>query len=64
MMLNACSVRNKSCILRYVIRDNHLNLFSVIEKWLRNDSSAIAPFLPATHDFYHFPGKHGRGGDI
>lgn len=65
MLLNACSVRNKSCILRDLIRDNHLDLFFVTETWLTQyDSSAIAAFLPPTHDFYHFPREHSRGGGV
>ena len=65
MLLNACSVRNKSCMLRDFIRDNHLDLFFITETWLTQyDSSAIAAFLPATHDFYHSPREHGRGGGV
>ena len=56
---------DKKCILRDVIRDNHQDLFSVTETWLTQyDSSNIAAFLPATHDFYHFPREHGRGGGV
>ena len=65
MFLNACSIRNKSCLIRDAIIDNSVDLFFVVETWLTSsDTSSIAAFLPDTHDFYHFPRDNRRGGGV
>ena len=65
MLINACSVKNKSCILKDTIVDNSLQLLFITETWLSPyDTSAIAAFIPESHNFYHFPRDNRPGGGI
>ena len=64
-LINACSIKNKSSTLYDLIVDKSLDLLFITETWLSEyDTSAIAAFLPETHNFFHCPRKEGRGGGV
>ena len=63
-LLNARSVRNKTCIIRDYITENHIDIFCLTETWLnKNDNAVIAEFVPETHVLHHSP-REGRGGGV
>ena len=69
LLINACSVRNKTCMLKDLIIDNNVGICCITETWLHDtDTSVIAAFVPNSHEFYHFPrserGMSSRGGGV
>ena len=63
-LLNVCSVRNKTCIIRDLITDEKIDLFIFIETWLsQGDEAVIQEFMPETHYFVHLP-RDGRAGGV
>ena len=64
-LLNAQSVRNKSCHLRDYVTDNDIDILCLSETWLSDiDCAAIAALTPETHVLHHVPRLDKRGGGV
>ena len=62
-LINANSVRNKTCLLRDFITDNKIDIMCVTETWIKeNETAVIAALVPETHLFCHNPRDGGYGG--
>ena len=69
LLINARSIRNKTCVIKDLILDNNISICCITETWLSDsDTSVIPEFVPNSHEFYHFPrcerGVSIRGGGV
>ena len=66
-MLNVQSIRNKTTIIRELIREINLDILILTETWLSHgvqDQSRINDMLPNTHTFHHKPREEKTGGGV
>ena len=69
LLINARSVKNKTCMVKDLIIDNNISICCITETWLYDtDTSVIPEFVPNSHEFHHFPrcerGISNRGGGV
>ena len=66
-MLNVQSIRNKTTIIRELIREINLDILILTETWLSHgvqDQSRINDMLPNTHTFHHKSREKKTGGGV
>ena len=66
-LLNACSVKNKSFVIKDFVLDKNIDVLAVTETWLQADISnqlTVNDICPTGFAFHHLPRKHSRGGGV
>ena len=63
-LLNACSAKNKSFVIKYFVVDENIDFLAVTETWLQADISyqlTVNDICLTGFAFHHLPHKHCRG---
>ena len=66
-LLNACSVKNKSFVIKDFIVDDNIDVLAITETWLQAnifDQLTVNDICPKGFAFHHLPRKHSRGGGV
>ena len=64
-LLNICSACNKATFLCEYVKDNHLDIFSLTETWLKTDDQhVVAELTPHGYIIQYIPHPVGRGGVV
>ena len=66
-LLNACSVKNKSFVIKVFVVDDNIDVLAITETWLQTDifdQLTVNDICPTGFAFHYLPRKHSRGGGV